>query len=52
MSGSLLPLGTSDFDDILADNSQVIDKTEFIKEFMDHIAQVICIIRPRFLRFL
>ena len=40
-------VGTSDFDEIISENAFVVDKTLFIKEFMNDPSKVICILRPR-----
>jgi len=42
-----LLLGNSDFDKIISENSFFIDKTLFIKEFMEDGCDVSCILRPR-----
>ena len=40
-------VGTSDFDEIIAKDALIVDKTLFIKEFMEDPSKVICILRPR-----
>ena len=40
-------VGTSDFDKIIAKDALIVDKTLFIKEFMEDPSKVICILRPR-----
>jgi hypothetical protein len=40
-------LGASDFDKIMEKNHLFIDKTMFIKEFMEGGSEVNCILRPR-----
>ncbi len=47
MSKQLL-LGTSDFDKIIREDPLIVDKTLFIKEFMEDGADVSCILRPRY----
>ena len=45
--GKELLLGNSDFDEIISENGFFIDKSLFIKEFMEDGAKVTCILRPR-----
>ena len=40
-------IGSSDFDKILSKNILVVDKTLFIKEFIENASEVNCILRPR-----
>ena len=40
-------LGTSDFDKVIEKNALFVDKTLFIKEFMESPAEVALILRPR-----
>ena len=40
-------LGCSDFDEIIEEDTFFIDKTMFIKEFMQYGSKVTCILRPR-----
>lgn len=53
-SSSLVPqlpkqpiLGTSDFEKIITKDAFFVDKTMFIKEFIEEPAEVVCILRPR-----
>lgn len=41
-------LGSSDFDEIIREDPLIVDKTLFIKEFMEDGAEVACILRPRY----
>lgn len=43
-----LRLGTSDFDKIIEEDTLIVDKTLFIKEFMEDGVDVTCILRPRY----
>ena len=43
----LIIIGTDDFDEIIEENAVVIDKTMFIKEWMEKHDKVSVILRPR-----
>ena len=47
MSKQLL-IGTSDFDKIISEDPLIVDKTLFIKEYMEDGVEVTCILRPRY----
>ena len=47
MSKQIL-LGSSDFDKIINQDALIVDKTLFIKEYMEDGAEVVCILRPRY----
>ena len=47
MDNQPLLIGTSDFDEIIEENALVVDKSLFIKEFMDDPCKVSAILRPR-----
>ena len=41
------PVGTSEFDEIIEEEALFVDKTLFIKEFMNNLSKVSIILRPR-----
>ena len=47
MENHRLLIGTSDFDEVLEENALVVDKSLFIKEFMEDPFKVAAILRPR-----
>ena len=50
MSKRLL-FGSSDFDEIIRKDPLIVDKTLFIKEYMEDGAKVTCILRPRYVDY-
>ncbi|MDJ1305549.1 MAG: AAA family ATPase [Candidatus Midichloria sp.] len=45
--GIRLPIGISDFQKLIQEDYQFVDKTNFIKEVINDSAEVMLIIRPR-----
>ncbi len=47
VSRPVMPIGSSDFDEVIDDGLKVIDKTKFIQDFVESDSKVCRILRPR-----